>query len=108
MSPDGNGARYDRKLFFGLDFGRLLDDALAAIEAIRRDAMTQVGLTRLRIDRQRGLRQRVVGAMHAALGRRFTTFLNGHGPILLYDSAGRRLTCVSTVRPTVQTVSELL
>ena len=66
-------------LFFGLDFGRLLDDALAAIETIRGDAMTQMRLAGLRIDRQRGLRQRIVRTVHAALGRCLSTFLNGHG-----------------------------
>ena len=69
-------------LLFGLDFGGLLDDSLAAIEAVRRDAVTQVRLTRLRVDGQRGLRECVVRTMHAALGRRFATFLNGHGSIL--------------------------
>src|SRR5688572_14414589 len=67
------------KLLFGLDFGRLLDDALAAIEAIGSDAVTQVSLTRLRIHRQRGLGQAIVRTMHTALGRGFTAFLNGHG-----------------------------
>src|SRR3954465_4043279 len=49
-----------RELLFGLDFGRLFDDALAPIEAVRGDARTQMRLARLRIDRQRRLRQRVV------------------------------------------------
>lgn len=49
VSQEG-GPHLARRLFFGLDFGRLLDDALAAIEAIRGDAVTQVRLTRLRVD----------------------------------------------------------
>src|SRR4030095_7716310 len=96
----GSGPRPE--LFFGLDFGRLLDDALAAIETVRGDAMTQVSLTRLRIHRQRGLAQAIVRTMHAALRRRFATLLNGHGTNPLRATT----TCVSTVRPTVQTVSE--
>src|SRR6478752_3705678 len=80
-----DGMRYERRrssarrLFFCLDFGRFFDDAFAAIKTVGSDAMTQVGFTRLRIDGQGGLRQRIVRTMHAALGRRFTTFLNGHG-----------------------------
>src|SRR6186713_92788 len=81
-----DGMRYERKaqapaqqLFFGFDFGRFFNDALAAIKTVRSDAVTQVGFTGLRIDRQSGLRQSIVRTMHAALGRRFTTFLNGHG-----------------------------
>ena len=54
------------RLFLLFDFFRLLDYALAALETIRGDAMTQVGLTRLRIRRERRLREPVVRTMHAA------------------------------------------
>ena len=55
-------------LFLVVALGRLLDHALAAIEAIRGDAVTQVRLTRLRIDRQRGLAsaRRASGACRGA------------------------------------------
>src|SRR5215510_14980664 len=53
---------------FGLLVARL-DHLLAAIVAIGGDAMTEVRLTRLRIDGQRRLAQRIVRAVHAALGR---------------------------------------
>ena len=46
------GVRPAPQLFFGLDFGRFFDDALAAIKTVGSDAMTQVGFTRLRIDGQ--------------------------------------------------------
>src|SRR3954449_6484664 len=39
--------------------------------------------------------------MHTALRRCFATFLNGHGT----NPLRANVTCVSTVRPTVQTVS---
>src|SRR4051812_23396640 len=70
--------RLRAELFFGLDVGRLLDDSLAAIEAVRGNAVPQVCLPRLRVHRQRRLRQGVVRTMHAALRRRFATLLNGH------------------------------
>jgi hypothetical protein len=56
-----------RELFFALDFGRLFDDALAAIKAVRGNAMAQVGLTGLRIDGQRRFAQGIVRTMHTAL-----------------------------------------
>ena len=56
-----------RALFLAVRLGLLLDDALAAIEAIRRDAMTQVLLARLWIDRQRRCRQSIMRTVHAAL-----------------------------------------
>src|SRR5688500_15335791 len=80
-----DGMRYERsyspaqQLFFGLDFGRFFDDAFAAIKTVGGDAVTQMCFTRLRINRQRGLRERVVRTMHTALRRGFATFLNGHG-----------------------------
>src|SRR5215831_19594949 len=59
--------------------GRLLDHPPAAVETIGRDAVTQVGLTRLRITRQRGLHKPVVRAVHAAARWRLAAFLNSHG-----------------------------
>src|SRR6185295_11306902 len=74
--------------------------------AVRSDAMAQVRLAGLRIDRQRGLAETVVRTMHAALRRRFTTLLNWHGSKPLVRFSGAITTFVSTVRPTVQTASE--
>src|SRR6185437_5477814 len=61
---------------FGL--GRLLDDALAAIETIGSDAVTQVSLTRLRVDRQGRFLETVVRTVHTARRGRLAAFLNGH------------------------------
>ena len=41
--------------------------------------VTQMHLTRGRLNRQRRCRQKVMGAMHAALGGRFLVLLNCHG-----------------------------
>lgn len=54
------------ELFLLFDFFGLLNHALAAVKAIGGDAMTQVGFTRLRIGRERRLRESVVRTMHAA------------------------------------------
>src|SRR5258708_38495238 len=56
----------------------LLDHAAAAVEAVGRDAMAQMALSGLRIDRQRRIFQPGVRAVHAALGRGLAAFLNGH------------------------------
>ena len=48
----GRSASPARQLFFGLDFGRFFDDAFAAIKTVGSDAVTQMGLTRLRIGGQ--------------------------------------------------------
>src|SRR5262245_46754060 len=60
----------------------LFDHPLATVEAVRRDPMAQVCLTRLWIDRQRRFGQRVVRAVHATPGRRLAAFLNGHCDLL--------------------------
>src|SRR5579863_8478000 len=76
--PAQSGAR-GSALFLVFALGGLLDDALAAVEAIGRDAVTQMRLTGLRVGRQGGLGQTVVRAVHAAARRRLAAFLNGHG-----------------------------
>ena len=69
-----------RRLFDGsrlqlLGFGRQFDRRRSGFDRLGNE---QLGLRR-RLDGQRRIGQKVVRAMHAALGRRFTTFLNGHG-----------------------------
>ena len=90
-----------QQLFFGLDFGRFFDDALAAIKTVRSDAVTQVGFTRLRIDGQAGF---VNPSCERCMPRL-------DGVLRLSERAWNQsswatTTCVSTVRPTVQTVFE--
>src|SRR5690606_12693239 len=63
--------------------GPRLDHALAAIEAIGRDAVTQVRLAGLWVDRQRGLGDRIVRAVHAPLGGSLATLLDWHWCSLL-------------------------
>src|SRR5580765_6439236 len=60
-----------------------LDYAAPAIKAVGRNAMTQVGLTRLRVDRQRGSLECGVRTMHATLGWGLAALLYGHFPSLL-------------------------
>src|SRR5690606_22544241 len=59
--------------------GGRFDHALAAIEPIRGDAMAQVRLAGLRINRQRGLGRWRVRAVHSALGGSLATLLDWHG-----------------------------
>jgi hypothetical protein len=59
-------------------FGLRLDHALAAVEPVGRDAMAQVRLSGLGVDRQRRLGNRIVRAVHAALGGSLATLLNWH------------------------------
>src|SRR5580692_5087277 len=66
------------RLFGVFDFGRLLDHALAAVEAIRSDPVAQMGLTRLRVDGERGLLESVVRTVHTARRGRLAALLNGH------------------------------
>src|SRR5271156_1469098 len=84
------GAAYAPRLFL-LGLGRLFDHAAAAVKAIRRNAMAQMGFAAARIDRQRGACQLVMRTMHAALGRRFAAFLNGHFLNLLKKSLRLRV-----------------
>src|SRR5688572_1206021 len=58
------------------------DDLLAAIEAVRRDAVARVRLARSRVDGQRRAAEAVVRTMHAALGRCLSALLNCHGSFL--------------------------
>src|SRR5579872_1846422 len=66
------------ELFLLVRLGGLLDDAAAPIEAVRRDAMAQMRLPRLRVGRQRRRRESIVRAMHTAPRGRLATFLNWH------------------------------
>src|ERR1700722_2556400 len=115
------------RLFGVFDFGRLLDHALAAIEAIRSDPVAQVGLTRLRVDGERGLLEAVVRTVHTARRGRLAALLNGHclsyalkrncpagrsDPLNLaalcadrFDAKHLSTTGVSTARRAVQTAS---
>src|SRR6478609_10851148 len=61
-----------------LGFRTRLDHALAAVETVGRDAMTQMRFSGLGIDRQRRLGNRIVRAVHAALGGSLATLLNWH------------------------------
>src|SRR6516165_2677270 len=63
-------------LIFGL--GGLLEHTPAAVEPVRGDAVTQMRLTGLRITRQRGLRESIVRAVHAASRRGLAALLDGH------------------------------
>ena len=66
-------------LFFGRCRIRLgLQHLLAAIKSIAGNAMPRMGLAALGVDRHRGCRERRVGAMHAALRRGLSAFLNCH------------------------------
>src|SRR4051812_8305441 len=54
------------------------DDLPAAIEARRADVVAKMDLAAHRFDRERGLLQVVVRAMHATLGRRLLVLLDCH------------------------------
>ncbi len=66
----------------GLLLARVLDldvnHLAAAVEAVAAHAVAQVRLARRRVLRQRRLRKMVVRAVHAALRRGLSAFLNGH------------------------------
>src|SRR5690348_16482969 len=82
MGSTGAAAPGGVELFLLVRLGGLLDHAAAAVEAIRRDAMTQVRLPRLRVGGECGRGKPVVGAMHAAPGGRLATFLNRHNVLV--------------------------
>src|SRR5512139_1476386 len=69
----------DRGLFLAFLGHRLLDDLLAAVETVRRDAMTQVRLAAGAVDRQRGALQGIVRPAHATRGGCLAALLNCHG-----------------------------
>ncbi len=48
------------------------------IKTVRADMMTQMHLAGGRLNRQRRIGQKIVSAMHAALGRGFFILLNSH------------------------------
>jgi hypothetical protein len=56
-----------------------LDDFLAAVVAVRADMVTHMHFTRARLDCERGRRQEIVRAVHAALRRRLLVLLDCHG-----------------------------
>jgi hypothetical protein len=55
-----------------------LDDFFAAIEASRRNVVTQVRFTGSRLNSQRRGNKEIMSAMHATLGRGLFVLLNGH------------------------------
>src|SRR5258706_90024 len=55
-----------------------LQDLLAAVVAARTDVVTQVDLAGGRLDCERGIAQKIVGAVHAALGGRLLVLLDCH------------------------------
>jgi hypothetical protein len=57
---------------FGLDY------LLATVKTGRADMVAQVGLTRGWLDRGRRVGQKIMGAVHAALGWGFFILLNCH------------------------------
>jgi len=61
----------------GVRFG--LQHLAAAVVTGRAQVVAKMGLARGRLDRETRFGERVVGAMHAALGRRLLVLLNGHG-----------------------------
>src|SRR5580658_489411 len=71
-----------RRLFLVLAAGGFLDHALTTVETVRRDAVAQVRLARLRVGGQRRLSPLVVRAAHAACRGRLAAFLNGHRQLL--------------------------
>src|SRR6188768_1997710 len=73
----GGCPREGRALFLGCVGGRF-DHTPAAVKTIRGDAMAQVRLAGLRVDRQGGLRDTIVRAVHSALGWSLATLLNWH------------------------------
>jgi len=74
--PQGQAGKDASLLIVDLD--GLGDHPTTAVEAVRGDAVAQVGFTRLRIDRQGRGTQGIVRTMHAALGRGLATLLDSH------------------------------
>jgi hypothetical protein len=62
----------------GALFALGFDYLFAAVEAGGRDMVAQVRLTRSRLNGERWIGQKVMGAMHAALGRGLLILLNSH------------------------------
>src|SRR6188474_1195763 len=60
-----------------------LDDLLAAVVAGRADVMPQVHFARRRLDGERRLGQRIVGAVHAALRRGLAVLWDCHDRLLV-------------------------
>src|SRR5690606_5212935 len=58
--------------------GFRLHHFLAAIKTVRADVVAPVHFAGGRLDRKRGIREEVVRAVHAALGRRLLVLLDGH------------------------------
>src|SRR5688500_19748319 len=71
------GTRRSTQLF-GVGLVAALDHFLATIKTIGRDAMTGMSFAGRRIDRQCRTIEAVVRAVHAALGRGLSAFLNRH------------------------------
>jgi len=69
----------------GLFVGLALDDFFAAVEAIGADVMRTMHFTGGLLDRDCRRREKVVRAVHVALGRRLFVLLNGHGCYSGYD-----------------------
>jgi len=83
MAAGGSGkvrsARCRRSSGFVSDFCSLqLDHALATVETVGSDVMTQVRFARRRVDRQRRCAQRVMSTAHAAAGTGFLRFCDSH------------------------------
>src|SRR6185437_9844455 len=71
--------RNARALLVGLG----ANDLLAAVIAARADVVAQMHLAAHRLDCERRLAKEIVGAVHAALARRFLVLLNCHRVLLV-------------------------
>jgi hypothetical protein len=63
-------------------FGLGLEHLAPTVETVGADVVAQMGFTRGRLDGQTGRAQRIVGTVHATLGRRLLVLLNGHDGLL--------------------------
>jgi hypothetical protein len=82
----GAGARYREqaapKNRSSASIAFAFDDLLAAVIPGRADVMAQVDFACSRLDRERRIRQKIVRAVHAALGRRLLVLLDCHIELL--------------------------
>jgi hypothetical protein len=82
----GAGARYREqatpKNRSSSSIALAFDDLLAAVIPARADVMAQVDFAGGRLDRERRIRQKIVRAMHPALGRGLLVLLDCHVELL--------------------------
>jgi len=79
-------------------FAFCLDDFFAAIEPVRADVMAKVRFARRRLHRQRGIGQKIMRPVHAALGRRFLVLLDCHDLLLKFESVYCRFSVANELK----------